>query len=320
MLERIEGNETLKSSIRTMLQNRRMSHSVLLAGEAGTGAGFAARCIAAEYLYPQGGAAAEAMVRGDCSRAVAKAGSRDSGHVETGIVREAISVEGAGSGGRYLVGQVMAMRSEIFNTSLSTEGRAALLYHVERMNEESANALLKVMEEPPEGVLFLLTADSLAGVLPTIRSRCVSFAVAPVSPAACARCCTARGVAAKEAAELSEIFDGHIGTVLAVAGDASRRRRLEDARALAKAAAGRDAYGAAVLLAGYEKDKLEAAGLLADLAALAAAGLRGKHLTVLEGRSAARVIRLADAAREHLAANVNTKLVLSVLAARLRSL
>ena len=42
-----------------------------------------------------------------------------------------------------------------------------LLYHVERMNEESANALLKVMEEPPEGVLFLLTADSLAGV------RCV---------------------------------------------------------------------------------------------------------------------------------------------------
>ena len=52
------------------------------------------------------------------------------------------------------------------------------------MNEESANALLKVMEEPPEGVLFLLTADSLAGVLPTIRSRCVSFAIAPVS----ARC------------------------------------------------------------------------------------------------------------------------------------
>ena len=83
-----------------------------------------------------------------------------------------------GSGGKYLVGQVTAMRSEIFNTSLSAEGRAVLLYHVERMNEESANALLKVMEEPPDGVLFLLTADSLASVLPTIRSRCVSFAVA----------------------------------------------------------------------------------------------------------------------------------------------
>lgn len=158
------------------------------------------------------------LLRGECCRAVAKAGKRDSGTVETGIVREAISVSGMGSGGKYLVGQVTAMRSEIFNTSLSAEGRAVLLYHVERMNEESANALLKVMEEPPEGVLFLLTADSLASVLPTIRSRCVSFAVAPVSPADCTRYCAAQGVDKKTAALYSELFDGHIGTVLAVAG------------------------------------------------------------------------------------------------------
>ena len=91
------------------------------------------------------------------------------------------------------------------------------------MNEESANALLKVMEEPPEGVLFLLTADSLAGVLPTIRSRCVSFAVAPVSPEECARWCIGQGVDKKQARLYSELFDGHIGTVLAAARDDARR-------------------------------------------------------------------------------------------------
>ena len=165
MIDRLEGNSELKTSVRLMLGGRRMTHSVLLVGEEGLGTGFAARCVAADYLYPNGGAPAEALLRGECCRAVAKAGKRDSGQIETGIVREAISVTGMGSGGRYLVGQVTAMRSEIFNTSLSAEGRAVLLYHVERMNEESANALLKVMEEPPEGVLFLLTADSLAGVL-----------------------------------------------------------------------------------------------------------------------------------------------------------
>ena len=132
-------------------------------------------------------------------------------------MREAISVTGMGTGGRYLVSQVKAMRTEIFNTSLSAEGRAVLLYHVERMNEESANALLKVMEEPPEGVLFLLTADSLAGVLPTIRSRCVSFAVAPVSPEECAKWCVGQGVDKKQAQLYSQLFDGHIGTVLAAA-------------------------------------------------------------------------------------------------------
>ena len=319
MLERIAGNEELKSSIRRMLEGRRLTHSVLLVGEAGLGAGFAARCVAADYLYPQGGAPAEALLRGECCRAVAKAGKRDSGQIETGIVREAISVTGMGSGGRYLVGQVTAMRSEIFNTSLSAEGRAVLLYHVERMTEESANALLKVMEEPPEGVLFLLTADSLAGVLPTIRSRCISFAVAPVSPEDCARYCTAQGVGAKDAALYSALFDGHIGTVLAAARDEARREQVDRALALAKAAAARDSYAAAVLLAAYEKDKAGALALLADFRAVAAAGLRDSPHSPVEGETARKALGAADAAMQQIGAQVNPKIVLSVLAAKFRT-
>ena len=236
MLDRMEGNGELKTSIRQMLASRRLTHSVLLVGEQGLGAGFAARCIAADYLYPAGGAPAEAMVRGECCRAVGKPGKRDSGRIETGIVREAISVTGMGAGGKYLVSQVTAMRSEIFNTSLSAEGRVVLLYHVEKMNQESANALLKVMEEPPEGVLFLLTADSLAGVLPTIRSRCISFAVAPVSPAECARYCMAQGVDKKTATLYSELLDGKIGTVLSAAKDEARTAQMQKALELAAAA------------------------------------------------------------------------------------
>ena len=319
MLERIAGNEELKSSIRRMLEGRRLTHSVLLVGEAGLGAGFAARCVAADYLYPQGGAPAEALLRGECCRAVAKAGKRDSGQIETGIVREAISATGMGSGGRYLVGQVTAMRSEIFNTSLSAEGRAVLLYHVERMNEESANALLKVMEEPPEGVLFLLTADSLAGVLPTIRSRCISFAVAPVSLEDCARYCTAQGVGAKDAALYSALFDGHIGTVLAAARDEARREQVDRALALAKAAAARDSYAAAVLLAAYEKDKAGASALLADFRAVAAAGLRDSPHSPVEGETARKALGAADAAMQQISAQVNPKIVLSVLAAKFRT-
>ena len=320
MLDRMEGNAELKSSVQLMLAARRLTHSVLLVGEEGLGAGFAARCIAADYLYPAGGAPAEALLRGECCRAVGKPGDRDSGHVETGIVREAISVAGMGAGGKYLVSQVKAMRSEIFNTSLSAEGRAVLLYHVEKMNEESANALLKVMEEPPEGVLFLLTADSLAGVLPTIRSRCVSFAVAPVSPEQCARYCAAQGVDKKTAALYSELFDGHIGTVLAAAQDEARTAQVEKALQLAKAAADRDSYAAACLLAAYEKDKAGAAALLTDLRAVDSAGLRQCPHPPVQGIAAQRALRLAEAAIQRLGAQVNPKIVLSVFAAKFRAL
>ena len=192
-----------------------------------------------------------------------------------------------------------------------------LLYHVERMNEESANALLKVMEEPPEGVLFLLTADSLAGVLPTIRSRCVSFAIAPVSPADCARYCTAHGVDKKTAALYSELFDGHIGTVLTAARDKARTEQVDKAMELARAAQAGDSYTAAVLLAPYEKDKAGAAALLRDLRAVAAAGLQGNPHAPVQGQQAQRTLRLAEAAIQRLGAQVNPKIVLTVFAARL---
>ncbi len=320
MIDRLEGNAELKASARLMLESRHLPHSILLVGEKGLGAGFAARCIAADYLYPMGGAPAEALLRGECCRAVGKAGDRDSGRVETGIVREAISVTGMGSNGRYLVSQVKAMRSEIFNTSLSTEGRAVLLYHVERMNEESANALLKVMEEPPEGVLFLLTADSLAGVLPTIRSRCVSFAVAPVSPEECARYCAGQGVDKKDAALYSELFDGQIGTVLSAAKDDARRAQVEQALVLAKAAANQDSYAAGVLLASYEKDKAGALALLTDFRAVAAAGLRESPHAPVKGKAAQKALSLADTAIQRLTAQVNPKITLAVFAAKLRGI
>ncbi len=48
MLDRMEGNAELKTSVQQMLATRRLTHSVLLVGEAGLGTGFAARCIAAD--------------------------------------------------------------------------------------------------------------------------------------------------------------------------------------------------------------------------------------------------------------------------------
>ncbi len=318
--ERLVGNAPLKAALGHMMENGRMGHSLLLVGEPGLGTGFAARCIAADLLYPQGGTAAEHMVQGHCCYAVAKSGDRTSGRIETGIVREAIAVRGGAKNGDYLVGQVMAARSECFNSGLSTQGRVILLYGVEHMNEASANALLKVLEEPPENVTFLLTASSLAGVLPTIRSRCYDFTLAPVDPAVCAEYCTRQGVPPQEAQLLSRVFDGRIGTVLAVMGNKTRRERLEQARTLAQAAAKKDGYQLAVQLASLEKDRAAADEVLEDLSALAAAALYQPDLCPLQGQQAAAAIRVADQTRSRLHANGSAKLVLTLCAAELADL
>jgi DNA polymerase-3 subunit delta' len=59
--------------------------------------------------------------------------------------------------------------------------RIALVYPAEDMNPNSANALLKGLEEPPTGAMFILVSHRPARLLPTIRSRCVALPV-PIPP------------------------------------------------------------------------------------------------------------------------------------------
>ncbi len=56
--------------------------------------------------------------------------------------------------------------------------RIALVHPAEEMNVNAANALLKALEEPPAGAVFLLVSHRPARLLPTIRSRCVALPVA----------------------------------------------------------------------------------------------------------------------------------------------
>lgn len=58
--------------------------------------------------------------------------------------------------------------------------RICIIDHVETMNVEFANRMLKTLEEPPSGVCFILVTDQPDLLLPTILSRCVTFTFDPV--------------------------------------------------------------------------------------------------------------------------------------------
>ena len=53
--------------------------------------------------------------------------------------------------------------------------RAVVVPEAERLNVQSSNALLKILEEPPERAILLLICHSAGGILPTIKSRCRTF-------------------------------------------------------------------------------------------------------------------------------------------------
>ncbi len=66
---------------------------------------------------------------------------------------------------------IRVLQDRFYSTGSGT-WRVCIIRSVERMQDEAANALLKILEEPPPGRVFILTAQSLDALLPTVVSRC----------------------------------------------------------------------------------------------------------------------------------------------------
>ena len=297
MLQSFLGNEDLKRDLQAALRAGRLSHSVLLCGQEGCGAGYAARCLAADYLYPQGGPQAQAVME---SRAA-----------------ECLEVRGEGASGEIKIDRIRQIRRQVFETALSAQGRVVILYGVQHLNQSSANALLKVLEEPPQGVLFVLTASSAAAVLPTIRSRCSQYTVAPVSPQQCSQWLAQHCPKAPQRELLALVYDGCIGRAAHAAQDPAGQKNFQTACTIAGQLAAGSRYQVLCSLAAYERDKPGAQQLLSDLAALGSAALSHPGCCGLSPHQGAVVAAACGQAQEEMARNVNLKLLLTNLAVRL---
>ncbi|MEG2053354.1 MAG: AAA family ATPase, partial [Oscillospiraceae bacterium] len=165
MLEKFVGSKNTVENITLALKSQRLANSILVCGEDGLGRGYFARLLAADYLYPMGGNGAVA--------------------VENGNGAEVINVLGEGASGQISAKRIREVRSAVCETSLSSTGRVVIIKNAHMMNQSSANALLKILEEPPEGVLFILCAKNAMSVMATIRSRCGIFSLCAPSIAQC---------------------------------------------------------------------------------------------------------------------------------------
>ncbi|MGD9017491.1 MAG: DNA polymerase III subunit delta' [Desulfobacterales bacterium] len=134
--------------------------------------------------------------------------------------------------GAYI--RIAQVRELLNRFSLKPHGsgyRVAIIRDAHLMNLEAANALLKLLEEPPEKSLLLLIADRISDLLPTIVSRCQSIRFRPLSPSIVAEMLAVlEGADPGQAEGLAAIAGGSISKALAMrsAGWVGRRQWLID--------------------------------------------------------------------------------------------
>ena len=180
-------------------------------------------------------------------------------------------------------------------------------------NPEAANALLKLLEEPPADTYFILTSSEPGLLLPTIRSRVVSVRVAPLPEAAMHRfvgdAYAAAALPNQPPDDLVRMAGGAPGSLI---GAADRASAVQRARALLAAAdAGREQALRAAFTSGSSKsrgvftDVLDAMTVLLHARAREATA-RGDERAA---RAAVRAVPAVEEAKRSAEGNVNPQLV-----------
>jgi DNA polymerase-3 subunit delta' len=228
-----------------------------------------------------------------------------------------------GTAGHWLA-SVRLLQRVVQLTPFRGKSKVVILGDAERMivqqaSLEAANALLKVLEEPPADTVIILTAAEPLALLPTIRSRVVPVRVGRVSDAAVREFLT-REVDASGGPALDRrvlAADGMIGRALAAATDDKATQRARDF--LDAVSAGSDRWSVAAL----SQPPWGARAGFAELMAAVAVELR-EHIRqaaadtdhpLLARRLAA--LELVQAAQEGIGTNVNPQLALAELAGAL---
>ena len=122
----------------------------------------------------------------------------------------AIGIEGKQS--NISVHEARSILDRLALSAIEGGYRTVVLYLPEKMNAQAANALLKMVEEPPQMTLFVLITHAPEKVLPTIASRCLHLRVQPLSEEA------SRQVHAAEAAGnkvLTDLFHDLLEAIVA---------------------------------------------------------------------------------------------------------
>ncbi len=111
------------------------------------------------------------------------------------------------------VDEVRKMKSFFALSAADGGRRTAIIDAVDEMNPAAANALLKLLEEPPANVTLFLIAHQPARLLPTIRSRCRELRLTPLAPQDLADALTQAGgaIAPEDRGALAELSGGSVG-------------------------------------------------------------------------------------------------------------
>ena len=269
----VAGQEHITETLRRQIINDRLSHAYLFVGTRGTGKTTCAKILsrAVNCMNP---------VEGEpCNKCMFCVG------IEEGSILDVLELDAASNNS---VDNVRELRDEAIYSPATVKKRVYIVDEVHMLSLSAFNALLKILEEPPEHILFILATTELHKVPATIQSRCQKFSFKRLSPVTLANrlltICDGEGLTlTPEAAEkLAALADGSMRDGISLldqcaSDDVVDLQRVQDTLGLVgqqelsqliEMVADRDVMSALDILDRLYNDGRDMASLLGEMASL----------------------------------------------------
>ncbi len=294
------GNSSINISITNALKENRLPHAILIEGEKGNG-----RHTLAFYL-------ARAIV---CDNNSAPCG--ECRNCAMGINHPDISVTAPEENKKNIaVSQVRELKNEAYIKPHMARRRVFIIDFADTLNEQSQNALLKVLEEPPESSLFILIAENKASLLETIISRCVVLTLsAPEKSQALEYIKSLTEYSESEISEALLHSRNNIGKALDLLAGKEDSKTSAAAKEFLECFLRENAFGMLCATVPFEKSRIETDAFFKDLKYFTAERLK-QNPKDFKAISLSKLYSLLCELEKSLITNINLSLLFCTLTSR----
>jgi len=163
--DEVVGQKYNIQTLKNVLASKRLSHSYIFCGPRGTGKTSTARILAKAVNCEKG------ITPEPCNKC------ENCKSITAGSNVDVIEIDAASNRG---INEIRELREKVRYLPNSLRKKVYIIDEVHMLTVEAFNALLKVLEEPPEHVIFIMATTEPDKVIPTIMSRCQRFDFNPV--------------------------------------------------------------------------------------------------------------------------------------------
>lgn len=293
------GNSKIALALTNALREKRLPHAILIEGDIGTG-----RHTLAEFISAAAVCSGDTAPCGVCRNCqLQKAGT----HPDIMVTAPEENKK------NIAVAQIRALKNEAYIKPHMASCRVFIIDFADTLNEQSQNALLKVLEEPPGNAVFILIAESKAALLETIISRCVILTLScPETDVALDYIFKNEGYSKEDILSALESCQNNIGKALMLLKGNSDTKTSAAAKEFLEQMLRGNNWGMLSVTSPFEKNRIEADRFFKDLKYYTAQYLR-KNPKKYNAAALSNFYTKLCTLEKSLASNINLNLLFSAL-------